>query len=150
MKPDWDLCGAAEDCKLLVELGYRGGPGGPISRVEARERVPRQTRGHAQGDQAMKTTAADRRVSATGDSEAAIPARAVRFGPGSWPPLASSPRWLDFRYGWITPAFDAIAHQFYEVPLLARIRRPSQLVLVRWHLAIGSVLARAGLHARLG
>ncbi len=48
------------------------------------------------------------------------------------------------RYGWITPAFDAIAHQFYEVPLLAKIRRPSQLVLVRWHLAIGSALVVLG------
>ncbi len=48
--------------------------------------------------------------------------------------------WLDVQYGWITPAFDAIAHQFYEVPLLAAVRRPSQLVLVRWHLAIGAVL----------
>ena len=55
--------------------------------------------------------------------------------------------WLDARYGWITPAFDAIAHQFYEVPLLAAIRRPSQLVLVRWHLAIGSVLLVLGLLA---
>ena len=40
--------------------------------------------------------------------------------------------WLDSRYGWITPAFDAVAHQFYEIPILARVRRPSQLVLVRW------------------
>ena len=46
--------------------------------------------------------------------------------------------WADARYGWITPAFDAVGHQFYEVPLLAALRRPSQLVLVRWHLAIGS------------
>ena len=38
--------------------------------------------------------------------------------------------WLDVRYGWITPAFDAVAHQFYEVPILARLRRPSQLILV--------------------
>jgi hypothetical protein len=44
--------------------------------------------------------------------------------------------WLDARYAWITPAFDAVAHQFYEVPLVARLRRPSQLVLARWHLAI--------------
>ena len=35
-------------------------------------------------------------------------------------------------------AFDTVAHQFYEVPVLAKIRRPSQLLLVRWHLAIGS------------
>ena len=53
--------------------------------------------------------------------------------------------WLDFRYGWVTPAFDAVAHQFYEVPILARVRRPSQLVLVRWHLAIGSALLVVGL-----
>jgi hypothetical protein len=54
--------------------------------------------------------------------------------------VATAAAWLDARYGWITPAFDFVAHQFFEVPLLARIRRPSQLVLVRWHLAIGSVL----------
>ena len=48
------------------------------------------------------------------------------------------------RYGWITPAFDTLAHQFYEVSLLAKIRRPSQLVLVRWHLAIGSGLMVLG------
>ena len=52
--------------------------------------------------------------------------------------LAAVGAWLDAKYGWITLAFDAVAHQFYEVPLLAKIRRPSQLVLVRWHLAIGS------------
>ena len=44
--------------------------------------------------------------------------------------------WLDHRFGWIEPAFDFVAHQFYEVPLLARLRRPSQLLLTRWHLAI--------------
>jgi 4-amino-4-deoxy-L-arabinose transferase-like glycosyltransferase len=44
--------------------------------------------------------------------------------------------WLDLRYGWITPAFDFVAHQFYEVPLVAQVRRPSQLVLTRWHLAV--------------
>jgi hypothetical protein len=53
--------------------------------------------------------------------------------------VASAAAWLDARYGWITPAFDAVAHPFYEVPLLAAIRRPSQLVLVRWHLAIGLI-----------
>jgi Dolichyl-phosphate-mannose-protein mannosyltransferase len=55
--------------------------------------------------------------------------------------------WADARYGWITPAFDAVGHQFYEVPLLAAIRRPSQLVLVRLHLAIGSVFLVVGLVA---
>ncbi|MGP0066283.1 MAG: ArnT family glycosyltransferase [Isosphaeraceae bacterium] len=54
--------------------------------------------------------------------------------------LAILGAWLDLRYGWITTAFDAVAHQFYEVPILARFRRPSQLILVRWHLAIGSTM----------
>lgn len=53
--------------------------------------------------------------------------------------------WLDARYEWITPAFDWIAHQFYEIPILARFRRPSQLILVRWHLAIGSMMLVSGL-----
>jgi hypothetical protein len=59
--------------------------------------------------------------------------------------LAAVAAWLDTRYGWITPGFDAVAHLFYEVPLLARIRRPSQLALVRWHLAIASILLVLGL-----
>ncbi|AMV36926.1 glycosyltransferase family 39 protein [Planctomyces sp. SH-PL62] len=49
--------------------------------------------------------------------------------------------WADWSFGWITPAFDFVAHQFYEVPMLARVRRPSQLVLVRYHLGIGATLA---------
>jgi hypothetical protein len=77
----------------------------------------------------------------------------VTEGPnGRWFPLAvlttavaATGAWLDVRYGWITPAFDGVAHQFYEVPLVAAIRRPSQLVLVRWHLAFGSALAVLGL-----
>lgn len=48
--------------------------------------------------------------------------------------------WADGRTGWITPAFDLVAHQFYEIPMLASIRRPSQLLLVRCHLAIGMAL----------
>jgi 4-amino-4-deoxy-L-arabinose transferase-like glycosyltransferase len=67
-----------------------------------------------------------------------------------WPALivgavAIVAAWLDVHYGWITPAFDAVAHQFYEIPILARIRRPSQLILVRWHLAIGSAMLVVGL-----
>lgn len=53
--------------------------------------------------------------------------------------------WLDSRSGWIAPAFDFVAHQFYEVPLLARLRRPSQLVLTRWHLAVFSAYVTMGL-----
>lgn len=64
--------------------------------------------------------------------------------------------WADFAFGWVEPAFDAVAHLFYEVPLLARVRRPSQLALVRCHLGVFSVLsvgasllaARLGPHAR--
>ncbi len=59
--------------------------------------------------------------------------------------LAVVAGWLDFRYGWITLAFDFVAHQFYEVPLLARLRRPSQLLLTRWHLAIFAAYATLGL-----
>ncbi|MHB1557607.1 MAG: glycosyltransferase family 39 protein, partial [Isosphaeraceae bacterium] len=55
--------------------------------------------------------------------------------------------WLDIRYGWIAWAFDAVAHQFYEVPLVARLRRPSQLILTRWHLAIGSAYLTIALAA---
>lgn len=55
--------------------------------------------------------------------------------------------WADRSFGWVTPAFDFVAHQFYEIPMLAAIRRPSQLVLVRWHLAIAGVLAAVGLIA---
>ena len=60
--------------------------------------------------------------------------------------------WADWRTGWITPAFDFVAHQFYEIPMLARIRRPSQLTLVRVHLAIGMALLVLGLAmcSRLG
>lgn|GEM_PF-1846760 len=60
--------------------------------------------------------------------------------------------WTDWRTGWITPAFVFVAHQFYEIPMLAQIRRPSQLLLVREHLAIGTALAVLGLamFARLG
>ncbi len=53
--------------------------------------------------------------------------------------------WLDLRFGWVATAFDAVAHQFYEVPLIARLRRPSQLVLTRWHLAIFATYATLAL-----
>src|SRR5271166_946490 len=59
--------------------------------------------------------------------------------------LAVLAAWADGRTGWITPVFDFVAHQFYEIPMLARIRRPSQLLLVRWHLAIGVALVVPGL-----
>lgn len=59
--------------------------------------------------------------------------------------IAVVAEWLDTRYGWITPVFDFVAHQFYEIPVLAKIRRPSQLLLVRWHLAIGSAFVLLGL-----
>ncbi|OJW20295.1 MAG: hypothetical protein BGO49_05205 [Planctomycetales bacterium 71-10] len=61
--------------------------------------------------------------------------------------LAVAGAFADRASGWIDPAFDFVAHQFYEVPMLAAVRRPSQLALVRWHLAIGSALAGLGLIA---
>jgi hypothetical protein len=64
--------------------------------------------------------------------------------------------WADLRTGWISTAFDLVAHLFYEVPHLARFRRPSQLQLVRGHLAVLAglgvlalaVFPRLGAHGR--
>jgi len=55
--------------------------------------------------------------------------------------------WADWKTGWISAAFVLIAHQFYEIPRLAEIRRPSQLILVRWHLLVAWGLATVGLAA---
>ncbi|MFO0909301.1 MAG: glycosyltransferase family 39 protein [Isosphaeraceae bacterium] len=55
---------------------------------------------------------------------------------------------LELRFGWIEPVFDAVAHLFYEVPVLARVRRPSQLLLVRGHLAVLAALTLALLWSR--
>ena len=55
--------------------------------------------------------------------------------------------WAEFAFGWIEPAFDAVAHLFYEVPILAKFRRPTQIPLVRWHLAVLACLAAAGMIA---
>ena len=60
----------------------------------------------------------------------------------SWPASAALPPGPTGEPAGSLPAFDFVAHQFYEVPMLARIRRPSQLLLVRWHLAIA--VASAG------
>ncbi len=54
--------------------------------------------------------------------------------------IAAAAAGLDARTRWVETAFDAVAHLFYEVPLLERLRRPSQLALVREQLAIGSAL----------
>jgi hypothetical protein len=61
--------------------------------------------------------------------------------------VASIGACLDWKYKWITLGFHYVAHEFYEFSLLAYLRRPSQLLLVRWHLTIGSVMAVAGLLA---
>lgn len=61
--------------------------------------------------------------------------------------VAVAAAWLDIRHGWIASAFDAVAHLFYEVPLVARLRRPSQLVLTRWHLVIASAYLAIALAA---
>ena len=47
-------------------------------------------------------------------------------------------------FGWVEPVFDTIAHLFFEIPMLAKIRRPSQLVLLRGHLAAFAVLCSIG------
>jgi len=56
--------------------------------------------------------------------------------------------WADVSTGWITPAFDAVAHLFYEVPVLAALRRPSQLPLVRMHLAVLGVIVASAMMMR--
>jgi hypothetical protein len=59
--------------------------------------------------------------------------------------------WADHAFGWVDPAFDAASRMFHEVPVtapvvtLAKIRRPSQLALVRVHGAAVLGLAAAGL-----
>ena len=58
--------------------------------------------------------------------------------------LTALAAWADRSFGWVEPAFDFVAHQFYEVPMLSRIRRPSQLVLVRWHLLILAAMGTIG------
>jgi hypothetical protein len=60
-------------------------------------------------------------------------------------------------FGWVEPGFDHVAHLFFEQPMLARVRRPSQVPLVRGHLAVLGGLTAAlalaspwlGRHARL-
>lgn len=56
----------------------------------------------------------------------------------------------DLATGWVEPAFDALAHLFYEVPALAMLRRPTQLALVRIHLLISLGLTAAALIASPG
>jgi hypothetical protein len=55
--------------------------------------------------------------------------------------------WTELAFGWIEPAFDSVAHLFYEIPLLARVRRPTQLPLVRGHLGVLALILSAGLLA---
>ena len=51
----------------------------------------------------------------------------------------------DAQTGWFARVFDFVAHQFYEIPMLAAIRRPSQLLLARWHVVVFGMLAALGL-----
>ena len=125
VKPDWDLSGAVADMQLLVELGYRVAQGGQLPRVEARQRVPSQARGDAQGHQAMiaariRSIVSRSPVARGTPGDARIRRRAGSPWPCSSAAVAVVGAWLDVRYGWITPAFDAVAHQFYEVPLAGR------------------------------
>ncbi|HEY2156362.1 MAG TPA: glycosyltransferase family 39 protein [Isosphaeraceae bacterium] len=54
---------------------------------------------------------------------------------------------VGLRSSWVASAFDFIARQFYEVPGVAAIRRPSQISVFRGHLMILAGLAAAGLVA---
>ena len=86
---------------------------------------------------------------ATLDPEAApssTPRRLVALGFALALALAAG-AWLDHATGWFDRGFDAVAHLWYEVPVLARLRRPSQLGLARMHLAVGLGLAALGLIA---
>jgi hypothetical protein len=56
--------------------------------------------------------------------------------------------WAETRFGWVEPTLDAVGHLFYEVPMLARVRRPTQIPLARGHLAVFAVLLAAGVLAR--
>lgn len=51
----------------------------------------------------------------------------------------------DVGTAWFDRAFDAVAHQFYEIPMLAAIRRPSQLSLARFHAVVLGAIAALGL-----
>jgi Dolichyl-phosphate-mannose-protein mannosyltransferase len=46
---------------------------------------------------------------------------------------------------WVEWAFDFVAHQFYEIPLLAEIRRSTQLALTRVHTSVATALVALGL-----
>ncbi len=149
VKPDWDLVRRRRgpEAPGRARLSRRPGrpitpSGSPTASSEPGARRCSRRPNHDRHECSDRTTFPARQR-----------AQRVTAGPnGRWLPLAllatavaALGAWLDVRYGWITPAFDAVAHQFYEVPLVAAVRRPSQLVLVRWHLAIGSVLLVLGL-----
>ena len=127
VKPDWDLSGAVEDMQAPGRAGYRVAQEPKLPRVEARQRVPRHAarpcsrpRSHDRGRRHDRSCRPLRRgTSVMPGSKAPWIALALIVGAG-----AVVAAWLDVRYGWITPAFDAVAHQFYEVPLLAAVRRP--------------------------
>ena len=51
---------------------------------------------------------------------------------------------LDARTGWFDRAFDLVAHQFYEIPVLAALRRPTQLPLARFHVFVLATVAAVG------
>jgi hypothetical protein len=53
----------------------------------------------------------------------------------------------DLATGWFESAFDAVAHLFYEIPVLASLRRPTQLPLARVHVALWLGWVAAGLMA---
>ena len=149
VKPDWDLSGRRRGPEGHPRGRLSRGRGGPLPRMEAGQRVSRPPRGDAQGRGPL-SAGRTAFVAGPGDRGEQSAWR-MRWEP-RWGLLslilagaAILAAWVDWRTGWITPAFDLVAHQFYEIPMLAAIRRPSQLLLVRCHLAIGAALLVLGL-----
>ena len=79
-----------------------------------------------------------------GHERADGPARAGRAGVALLALLVAG-SFADAWTGWFTRLFDAVAHQFYEIALLAALRRPSQLALARGHVLALGIVAALGL-----
>ena len=108
----------------MLEVGYRVADGDQLPRVEAGQRVPGPPRGDAQGRQALMP--GDRGIvdgpqtgEGLGGVMDTIGTAMGRPRPGPGRAGGGRRAWADWRTGWITPAFDFVAHQFYEVPMLA-------------------------------
>ncbi len=56
--------------------------------------------------------------------------------------------WVDAQLGWFDSAYRLLGRLFYEQWALAELRRPSQLILARWHLSMGLLLLSGTLLVR--